>query len=415
MRFLFINHIQNAQQSIRSNRLRSFLTILGVTIGVASITTILALSAGANKIVSSQVDALGGNIAVIRPGVATENITDELSNITNDQQFAASSLTDADVAAVRKIPHVQAVAPLMVIRGAISGSSTSGQETGPANTPIVGTTPELETISALTVVDGQFLDPDLNPATAVIGPQLSVDIFGTEQSIGHTIKIKGQPFTVIGILKRTNNPVNYNNIDFDRSVVVNYTSAKQLSQGATHIQQINIQSESVEHLSGIIAATNKALLTNHLGEVDFSVLSGDKIAQPTSRIFTAIAGVSVAIAAISLIVGGVGIMNIMLVSVAERTREIGIRKALGASNTDIVAQFIIESLALSIGGGISGYILGYVSAFAISTFLTFDPVLNWHIAAIALGVSVIIGTFFGIYPAIKASRKDPISALRQYE
>lgn len=410
MRFLFVNHIQNARQSIKSNQLRSFLTMLGITIGVASITTILALSAGANKIVSSQVDALGGNIAVVRPGVATNDTIDELSNVTTDHQFEASSLTEADLKVIKEIEHVQAVAPLMVLRGAVNGDSVA-----PASTPIVATTPELETVSGLKVGDGQFLDPSLNASTAVIGAQLSIDIFGTEHSIGKTIKVKGEPFTVIGILKRTNDPVNYNNVDFDRAVLVNFESGQSLNQGASHIQQINIQSDSVANLSSVIANINKSLLTNHFGQVDFSVLSGEQIAQPTSRIFTAIAGVSVAIAAISLIVGGVGIMNIMLVSVAERTREIGIRKALGASNRDVVAQFLIESLALSIGGGISGYILGYLAAFVISTFLTFNPVLNWEIASIALGVSLVIGTLFGIYPALKAAKKDPISALRQYE
>ncbi len=410
MRFLFVNHIQNARQSIKSNQLRSFLTMLGITIGVASITTIMALSAGANKIVSSQVDALGGNIAVIRPGVTADDALDELSTIATDRQFAASSLTDADVTSIEAIEGVQAVAPIMVLGGAVSGTNE-----GPRNTPIVATTPGLEKVSGLKVTDGQFLDPSLNAATAVIGPQLSVNLFGTEHSIGYTVKIKGEAFTIIGILKRAHDPINYNNVDFDNAVLINLESGRALNQGASHLQQINVQSDTVANLDGVITEINKTLLRNHYNEVDFSVLSGEQIAQPTSRIFTAIAGASVAIAAISLIVGGVGIMNIMLVSVAERTREIGIRKALGASNWDIVAQFLIESLALSIGGGISGYILGYVGAFAISTFLTFDPVLNWEIAGIAIGVSVVIGTLFGIYPAIKAARKDPISALRQYE
>lgn len=410
MRFLLVNHIQNARQSIKSNRLRSFLTMLGITIGIASITTILALSAGANKIVGSQVDALGGNIAVVRPGAPTNDATDELSGITADRQFAASSLTDADIITIQGIDHVKAVAPIMVLGGAVTGTNE-----GPKNTPIVATTPELETVSGLKLGDGQFLDPSISAATAVIGPQLSVNIFGTEHSIGHTVKIKGQPFTIIGILKRANDPINYNNVDFDNAVLINLASGRDLNQGATHLQQINVQSDTITNLSNVITDINKGLLRNHFNEADFSVLSGAQIAQPTSRIFSVIAGVSVAIAAISLIVGGVGIMNIMLVSVAERTREIGIRKALGASNSDIVAQFLIESLALSIGGGIAGYILGYLGAFGISRFLTFDPALNWEIAGLAVAVSVVIGTLFGIYPAIKAARKDPISALRQYE
>lgn len=407
MRTLLLNHFQNARQSVKSNRLRSFLTMVGITIGVASITTILALSAGANKIVSTQVDALGGNIAVVRPGAPTN---DAFSQLAGDHQFAASTLTDIDVASIKDIEHVSAVAPLMVIGGAVSGNSDA-----PANTPIVATTPELQAVSNIQIADGQFLDPNLIASTAVIGPQLSVNLFGTEHSIGQTIRVKGEPFTIIGVMKRTNTPINYNNVDFDNAVLINLESGRALNQGSSHLQQINVQSDSVTNLTGVITTINKTLLRNHLNEVDFAVLSGTQVAQPTSRIFSAIAGVSVAIAAISLLVGGVGIMNIMLVSVAERTREIGIRKALGASNRDIVAQFLIESLVLSIGGGIAGYVLGYLAAFGISTFLTFDPILNWEIAGMAVGISLVIGTLFGIYPAVRAARRDPISALRQYE
>jgi len=410
MKLLLMNHIHIARQSIASSRMRSTLTMLGVTIGVASITTILALSAGASKIVVDQIDSLGGNIAVIRPGASSNNTLSGIASLPVGQQYAASSLTDLDVKSVQQIPHVKAIAPLMILGGSVSGDSQ-----GSAQTPILATTPNLQEISGLKIAEGQFLDENLMNSTAVIGPQLSIDLFGTDQSIGKTVTVKGQPFTIIGILERTNTPINYNNVDFDNAVIVNLESGRELNQGASVIQQINIQSESVEYLGGIITNTNKALLKNHFGQADFTVLSGDKIAQPTSGIFTAIAGVSVAIAAISLVVGGVGIMNIMLVTVAERTREIGIRKALGATNGDIVSQFLIESLALSIGGGIAGYIIGNLLAFTISTFLTFDPVLNWETAAIAFGVSIVIGTLFGLYPAIRAARKDPISALRQYD
>jgi len=409
MRFLLLNHIQNAHQSLRSNRLRSILTMLGVTIGVASITAILALSAGASKVVSDQVDALGGNIAVIRPGTTTTEPILQLTQVTPHRDFAASTLTEADIAAIIDIENVEYAAPLMVL-----GGSVKADQIAPANTPIVASTPELEIVSDLELREGQFVGSVVNDSTAVIGGQLSVNIFGTEESIGKMFTIRGQPFRVIGILKRTNNPINYNSIDFDSAAIISLASGKKISQGVPQIQQINVRSDSVANLNQMIIDLNKTLLASHGGENDFSILSGDQISQPTSQLFYAIAGVTAAIAAISLIVGGIGIMNIMLVSVAERTREIGIRKALGASNADISSQFIIESLALGIGGGIAGYIFGYVIAFSISTFLTFDPVVNWQIGLTALFISVVMGTLFGLYPAFRASRKDPIDSLREY-
>lgn len=410
MRLLLLNHIQNARQSLRSNRLRSVLTMLGITIGVASITTILALSSGASKIVTDQVNALGGNIAVVRPGSVSETPLEDLAEFPGRQNFAASTLTELDLSSIQSIEHVEAAAPLMVLTGGVKADSIA-----PANTSIVATTPALGLISNLEIRVGQFLDEGLNENTAVIGPQLSIDIFGTEESIGKSVNIRGKLFTVVGILKRANNPINYNGVDFDNAVIINQESGRIMNQGSVQIQQINVRSDSVGSLNQVIIDMNKILLRNHLSEADFSVLSGDQIAQPTNRLFNVIAGGTTAIAAISLLVGGIGIMNIMLVSVAERTREIGIRKALGASNGDIVAQFLIESLALSIGGGVLGYVAGYLVAFAISTLLTFDPVFTWQIALIALSVSFIIGTVFGIYPAVRAARRDPISALRQYD
>lgn len=408
--FIWINHIDNARQSLSANRMRSYLTMLGVTIGVASITAILALSVGASKVVSDQVDDLGGNIAVIRPGSQAVDPLNRLANPKPNKDYATSTLTEEDISRISKLKEITAVAPLMLISGTLKGEVDA-----PARSTVVATTPELADISRLTVREGQFLSDDVNENTAVIGSQLAVDIFGTDTPIGYQVHVRGESFTIIGVLKRLSNPINYNNVDFDNSLIINLGAGKGLAGGNSQIQQINIQSTSVASLQRAIIDVNKQLLASHAGEQDFTVLSGEEISQPTSDLFYTIAGVTAAVAGISLLVGGVGVMNIMLVSVAERTREIGIRKALGASNGDIARQFLIESLAISLGGGIGGFLLGYAAAFIISTFLTFDPVINWEIGGIALGISVIMGTLFGIYPAMRAARKDPIESLRQYE
>ncbi len=409
MRFLFINHLQNARQSLRSNRLRSYLTMLGVTIGVASVTVILSLSDSASQVVSDQVNAVGGNIAVIRPEALQKNTLPNLTQITTRRDFSASTLTEYDLGLIKSIKHIDQVAPLMVISGTIKGDNLA-----PVDSSIVATTPELATISKLPVASGQFLSADVNQNTAVIGQQLSVNVFGSDRTLGRTLTIRGHPFIVIGVLGRLDNPINYNAVDFDNAVIINFASGQQLGQITPQIQQIDIRSDSINNLPRVIIDINKTLTVSHSGENDFSVLSGSQIAQPTSQLFFAIAGVTAAIAAVSLLVGGIGIMNIMLVNVAERTREIGIRKALGANNRDITAQFMIESIAVGLGGGITGYLLGYLMSYAICSFLTFEPAITWQIAATAAFISIVMGTVFGIYPALRAAHKDPIESLREY-
>jgi putative ABC transport system permease protein len=405
MRFLFLNHIQNARQSLQSNRARSALTMLGVTIGVASITAILALSGGASRIIGNQINLLGGNIAVIRPGVVTNSIPD-ITQVQLHNGYTTSTLTEADITYIENASNVQSVAPIMILSGTIKAESIA-----PDNSLIVATTPELAGISNLNLREGQFLDETISQNTVVIGTQLSINLFGTESSIGSTLKIRDQPFTVIGVLKRLDNPINYNSVDFDNSAIINFSVGKKLNQDVTQIQQINVKADSTDKLDQAVIAINKALQTSHSGENDFSVLTGDQISRPTSQLFYMIAGVTTAIATISLLVGGIGIMNIMLVTVAERTREIGIRKALGASNVDISWQFLIESLAISLGGGAIGYVSGYILAFSVSSFLEFNPIINWQIATVALAISVVMGTLFGLYPAIRAASKDPIESL----
>lgn len=409
MRILLFNHIENARESLRSNRLRTRLTVLGITLGVACMTTIMALSFGAIKLVNDQVSELGGNLMLVRPGAEqpVRSIRD-IATPTSDS-FSTSSLTEKDFAALANLEGVQEAAPLM----SVSGSIASQDETVRDGT-IVATTPSLQRVSDIKVRDGQFIDSITNQNTAVIGQQLSVDLFGTDQSIGQTFKIRGQQFTVIGILRAVDDAVNYNNFNMNKAAIINLDSGKQLNQGVAQIRQINVKAKDAAKLSALKTDIEAALKQQHDGEHDFRVLTGAEISRPTSRLFTAVSATASIVAVISLIIGGIGIMNIMLVSVAERTREIGIRKAVGASNYHIYMQFMIESLAMSLSGGIAGLLLGYLAAFGASFFLPFIPGFAWFIPVIAISIAALVGTLFGLYPAIRAARKNPIEALRQY-
>lgn len=405
---IFIDHIENAVRSLRRNRMRTFLTTLGIAIGVASVTTILALSGGMVNVIGAQVEEFDGNLGIIRPGLQTKDPNSIASPVTQ-YTFSTSTLTQADLESLEQLDAVGTVAPIMTIDGMLKTDTTSVQ-----NNVVLATTPSFPRVSGIEVRDGQFIDEITDRSTAVIGPQLAIDLFGTDRPLGQRFSLRGQDFTVIGVLKRTSKPVNFNNIDFDQAVIVSLEAGKGFHEGRTQIQQINFAAKTTEQLPQAAEQIRAQLVRNHLGETDFTVVTGKDIGKPTSQLFEMLRNVMTAIAAISLLVGGIGIMNIMLVGVAERTREIGIRKAVGASSWMIVGQFLIESLMMSLLGGVIGYILGYVVAFTITAFFYFIPEVTWSVAAVALGMAIGVGVIFGLYPALRAARKDTIESLRQY-
>lgn len=404
MNLLLIDHIETAVHSLRTNRVRSFLTMLGIAIGIASVTTILSLTNGVTSSVRQQVTNIGGNIAIIRPGA---EIADQ-SPVLTPQAYNTSTLNETDLSVIEAAAPKAAIAPIMQITAKI----TSGDTVIPNGT-IIASTPALPQTTHLPIRDGQFIDAITSMQTAVIGNQLSIDLFGTDNPIGKTFTIRDQRFTVIGILTPQTDPVNYNNIDFNRAVIVDLDTGKALHRGNTQIQQINIKANTPGELTTALEAIDSKLSQAH-DERDFHIIKGDLVAEPTNALFGIVARTMTAIAAISLVVGGIGVMNIMLVSVAERTREIGIRKSVGASNRNIVAQFLSESIIVSLTGGLIGTTIGVVLAFIIGTYMFVTPVFSWEIALIAFGLSLGIGIVFGLYPALRAARKDPIDSLRQY-
>ncbi len=410
MRLLIFSHISVARESLRRNRLRTILTTLGITLGVTCITVILALSFGAIKLIDDQVDALGGNIMVLRPdnNKPLRDFRDAIIPLGGDS-FTVSSLTERDYKTIADLDGVAEASPLMSVAGSVA--TVNGKNT---NAPIIATTPALAAISDLKIQDGQFIDHVTNQTTAVIGQQLSVDMFGTDQSIGRVFKIRGQQFTVIGVLKPVNDSINYNNININNAAIISLDSGKSFNQGIAQIRQINIKAKNPAQIPKLSKQITKLIRDNHGGEHDFSLLVGKEISQPTSTLFTIISMVAAIVSAVSLIIGGIGIMNIMLANVAERTREIGIRKAVGASDYHITFQFLIEALVMSVSGGVIGFLLGYAIALLLGTFLPFSPGFSWQVPVASIGTSVIVGVLFGLYPALRAARKNPIEALRQY-
>lgn len=408
MSWLVGDYVATAYQSLRRSRTRTLLTTLGIAIGVASVTTILALSGGLADVITKQLDRLGGNVIIVRPGASAPQAA-SLPGVDDVQQFATSTLTEADVDAVKGLDGVDATAPLMILRTALRTTSKSL-----SNTVVIATTGDFKDVAKVDVRDGAFIDAASSDHAIVLGRQLAVDLFGTEQPIGLTLTLKNERFTVVGILRPVMDPVNYNKVDLDSAAFVSFSVGKALNRGGAQVQQIDIRAKHVDSLAQVARDVQAALLKNHANEQDFSVVSGQDIGNATRDAMRSAVSVLVAIAAISLVVGGIGVMNIMLVGVAERTREIGIRKAVGATSASIAGQFMIESAMMSLFGGFLGYLLGYTVAFGLSTQLYFVPSVNWQVALIAFTMSLGVGVVFGFYPALRAARKRPIESLRQY-
>lgn len=405
---LFTN-VRVAVESLRSTRIRTALTILGMVIGVASITLVLSLGEGAKHAVQSQVKELDENVVVVRPGKVERDQKGSIIDYSPLSSYAVTTLTENDLESAAKNKYVSAVAPIMIVNGSIKNGKISA-----SSSPIVATSPELGDILQLKAKQGQFLDGTTARDTVVIGEQLSIDLYGTDQSIGRQLKIRGRDHTVIGVLEKVKNPLGINGINFDTAAIVSLEDGKSFNQGIAQIQQLTLKAKDTAQLPELKKTLSSTLLANHEGEEDFAVLGGKEAAEVSGNFFEIIAGITTAVATVSLIVGGIGIMNIMLVGVAERTREIGIRKSLGASNPHILSQFLIESLIMSLLGGIFGFIIAVALAYAMSIFLAFQPVFTWQIFGLAFGVSLVVGLIFGIFPAIRAAKKDPIVALRQH-
>lgn len=408
MRFLINTHLHLAIDSLRQNRGRTFLSALGIAIGVASIVLILSLTGGINRLISTSSDKNNANLILVRPSNGKDATKSIISELTNASQYSKSNLTLEDIETIKSIDGVSAVAPLAISNATI----TIADKSYPSST-VVATNDDLRDILNLKLKSGQFLDYSLRENVAVLGYNTAEQIFGTTEAATRTFNYNGQQFMVVGVLEEQNDPINFNNVDFDNAILINIKYASTF-ESSIQIQQINIRTSTTDHVDSVVKSIHDKLSAKKKSSEDFQIITGSEGLHPAGSLLSIISSMLTLVASISLIVGGVGIMNIMLVSVSERTREIGIRKAVGANSGHILLQFIFESMILSIIGGLMGFILGYIFAFLISIITPFAPHIDWQIIGITGLVSLVVGLVFGVYPALKAAHKDPITSLKFY-
>jgi putative ABC transport system permease protein len=394
-----------ALRALARNKLRSFLTMLGIIIGVGAVITMVAIGEGAKALVRQQIASLGTNLLVILPGTMTLGGARTGSG-------GRQSLSDSDARAImNEIPVVTGASPVLRQTQQVIGGEQNWQ------TSVQGVAPEYQQIRDWKIDNGRFLsqaDVESTVKVALIGQTVAYNLFGDEDPIDNVIRIKKIPFRIVGVLGAKGQSGMGN--DQDDVVMVPYTTMMKLVMGVTYIQQIIVAARSADLTDGAKNQITLLLRERHKlrpdMDDDFMIRNLSDIAEAASNSATVMAVLLGSIASVSLLVGGIGIMNIMLVSVTERTREIGIRMAVGARSRDILLQFIVEALVMAAIGGALGIVIGIASSDIINRWMEWPVLVRPDIVAIAFAVSGGVGVFFGFYPAQKAAHLDPIDALR---
>ena len=399
--------ISEAVSTLFTNRLRTALATLGIVIGIGSVIALISLGAGSQKAVSDQIQSLGSNLLTISPGSQT-------SGSVRSATGSNTTLTYDDAKAILTSPKVTTVSEVSPELSRRSQVTTGGANT---NTQVIGVEPVYSEVHKITVSSGSFIsERDVISMTkvAVLGPQVVEDLFGEGANpTGKNIRIEGQSFRVIGVTESKGGSGFQNQDDI---IYVPLTTAQKSLYGANYLSSIAIAAKSEDEMVTAQDEVGYLLLDRHNisdpADADFRIMSQSDILSTASSVTSTFTTLLTGIAAISLVVGGIGIMNIMLVTVTERTREIGLRKALGAKKKNIITQFLIEAIILTFAGGIIGMFVGIFTSFVISKLMSIAFTVSVGSIVLAIGVSGATGIVFGWYPARKASNLEPIEALR---
>ncbi|HSK96767.1 MAG TPA: ABC transporter permease [Euzebyales bacterium] len=391
----FAESIRVALTAIRANRLRSGLTVLGVVIGVLSVVLLVAVGSGARAVVTAGVEDLGSNLLLVAPG------SFEFGQAPTRSQFTLDDIDELS----------RALRDRAQVTGSIASGERVRSDTGAAFTSVIGVTADFEDVVNRPIARGEFFnESDLATArrVAVLGSTAADGLFGEIDPIARRVTIGGLRFRVIGTVEQLGTALG---VDRDSQVYVPLTSAQRLF-GIRTIDTLFVRAEDRADLDGV-RATIEQVLSERFEPDEFSILSQDEILGVAGQILDTLTLVLAAIAGISLLVGGIGVSNIMLVSVSERTREIGLRKALGARTREITRQFLVEAIVLCGIGGLLGAALGVGLSVAADRFTPVPALVTWWSVALAFGVSVLVGVVFGVFPARRAGRLDPVVALRR--
>lgn len=398
-------NIKMAILSIRSAKMRSFLTMLGVIIGVSSVLIMIAIGDGVKKEITGQISDLGTNLLTVVSGkVGTSNGFAGAAS-----SLGTSTLTKQDAASIKELDQITDVAVMNLISGIVSANGKSS-----SSAIVIATDQSMSALRSLNFSSGQFFNSrqnDNKEYVAVLGGSLSKTIFGEADPVGQKIKLRNKDFTIIGVIKPTDEVSTLGGNSFDSAVYIPFKTAEKMT-GSSQVFRIIARVNDADNINATKSIIESNLKENHGGQDDFSVLSQQDLVKTFSSVLDMLTSFVVAIASISLLVGGIGIMNIMLVSVSERTREIGIRKAVGATFGNILWQFLIEAVVLSLAGGAIGLAVAFLVGQLVKHLAHITPDFSVRAIVVATSISVIVGVVFGVAPAIKAAKKRPIEALK---